>query len=33
MTLTQPEFDAFWDALDRELAAVPLELSLERDSF
>ena len=33
MTLTQPEFDAFWDALDRELAAVPLELSLEHDRF
>ena len=41
MTLSQPEshpesqsgFDAFWDSLDRDLASVPLALSLERDGF
>ena len=33
MTLTQSEFDGFWNQLDRDLASVPLELSLERDSF
>ena len=33
MTLTQSEFDGFWNQLDRDLASVPLELSLEQDSF
>ena len=33
MTLTQQEFDAFWNALDRELASVPLAVTFQRDSF
>tara|TARA_B100000315_G_scaffold157711_1_gene146365 strand:- start:1961 stop:2854 length:894 start_codon:yes stop_codon:yes gene_type:complete len=33
MTQAQPDIDAFWDASDRELAAAPVDLRLERDSF
>ncbi len=33
MTLTQQEFDAFWNGLDHELASVPLAVTLQRDSF
>ena len=33
MTSTQQEFDAFWNGLDRELASVPLAVTLQRDSF
>ena len=33
MSLGRSDFGAFWDALDQELAAIPLELTLERDSF
>jgi cephalosporin-C deacetylase len=33
MSQSPSEFGAFWDALDQELAAIPLDLTLERDSF
>jgi cephalosporin-C deacetylase-like acetyl esterase len=33
MTLSQSDIDSFWDALDQRLAATPLDMSLERDSF
>jgi cephalosporin-C deacetylase-like acetyl esterase len=33
MTRVRPDFDAFWDTLDRELAIAPVDLRLERDSF
>ena len=33
MTNSQEEFDGFWDSLDRELAAVPLDLTIEQDDF
>ena len=33
MTSSQPELDAYWNAVDQELAAIPLELSSERDEF
>lgn len=33
MTLSQAEFDAFWDTLDRQLEAISLDLELTRDDF
>jgi cephalosporin-C deacetylase-like acetyl esterase len=33
MTQAQPDFGAFWDALERELAVAPADPRLERDSF
>ena len=33
MSLSQSDFDAFWDHLDRQLAALPADLTLDRDDF
>jgi cephalosporin-C deacetylase len=33
MIQSQADFEAFWDALDRELCNAPVDLQLERDSF
>ena len=33
MTLNQPDIDVFWEDLDRRLASVPLELSLDQDAY
>ena len=33
MTSSQEEFDVFWDSLDRELVAIPMDLTIEQDHF
>ncbi|MFQ6028611.1 MAG: acetylxylan esterase [Dehalococcoidia bacterium] len=33
MTSRQPEGEAFWEAIDRQLAAIPLDSTLDRDDF
>ena len=33
MSNSEQEFDEFWDSLDRQLAAVPLDLTIEQDDF